>query len=126
MPYKPARPCRHEGCPNLVRGPDAYCEEHKQEGRTYDRGRGSAAKRGYGARWRKLRGMVLAAQPLCADPFGIHAAAGEVVAATDVDHIIPRQQGGRDVFDNLQGLCHSCHSKKTATQDGGFGKKKAI
>ena len=125
MPTKPAHPCRFPGCPNLVRGSSGYCEDHQPEERTYDRGRGSAAKRGYGARWRKLRGMVLAAQPLCADPFGIHAEAGEVVPSTDVDHIIPREQGGRDVFENLQGLCKSCHSRKTATQDGGFGNKKA-
>ncbi len=24
-------------------------------------------------------------------------------------------------FDNLQSMCHSCHSRKTVTTDGGFG-----
>jgi 5-methylcytosine-specific restriction protein A len=24
-------------------------------------------------------------------------------------------------WDNLSALCHACHSRKTATQDGGFG-----
>lgn len=45
-----------------------------------------------------------------------------VVQATDVDHIVPREQGGSDQWSNLQALCHSCHSKKTATEDGGFGR----
>lgn len=63
--------------------------------------------------------MVLAAQPLCADPFGIHGEAGEVVAATEVDHIISKAEGGRDELSNLQGLCKSCHSRKTARVDGG-------
>lgn len=66
-------------------------------------------------RWKKFRKEVLSEQPICADPFGIHKEHGEVVASTQVDHIIAR----RDrldlelVLDNAQGVCHSCHSKKT-------------
>jgi hypothetical protein len=44
--------------------------------------------------------------------------------STDVDHIVPREQGGSDHEDNLQGACHECHSWKTATQDSKFAKKK--
>ena len=38
--------------------------------------------------------------------------------ATDVDHIVPRSRGGAP-FDpaNLQSLCASCHSAKTAGYD---------
>ena len=57
--------------------------------------------------------MYLRANPLCADPFGLHG--GRVVAAIHVDHIRPRRDGGSDAEDNLQSLCHSCHSKKTAS-----------
>ena len=39
--------------------------------------------------------------------------------ATDVDHIVPLTQGGGNEWTNLQALCKSCHSRKTATQDGG-------
>jgi 5-methylcytosine-specific restriction protein A len=43
--------------------------------------------------------------------------------ATDVDHI--RRVSGADdpLFwdaSNHQPVCHSCHSRKTATMDGGF------
>jgi 5-methylcytosine-specific restriction protein A len=45
---------------------------------------------------------------------------GKLVAAYHVDHIIPIESGGdeRD-HGNLQSLCHSCHSQKTNTDQGG-------
>jgi 5-methylcytosine-specific restriction protein A len=55
---------------------------------------------------------------MCVNPFGIP---GHLVFSTDVDHIIPREAGGSDDDENLQGLCHACHSRKTAQEDGGFG-----
>jgi 5-methylcytosine-specific restriction protein A len=76
--------------------------------------RASAAARGYGHRWRKLRRLKLNDHPMC-------EWTGCDRAATDVDHIRPRAQGGDDSFANLQSLCHSHHSQKTASGDGGFG-----
>jgi 5-methylcytosine-specific restriction endonuclease McrA len=38
-----------------------------------------------------------------------------------LDHKIPRAQGGTDDPSNLQWLGARCHSKKTASTDGGFG-----
>jgi len=35
---------------------------------------------------------------------------------TEVDHIIPRQDGGDNSRENLQSLCKSCHSRKTAKE----------
>jgi 5-methylcytosine-specific restriction protein A len=37
------------------------------------------------------------------------------------DHIIPLARGGTNHESNYQGTCHSCHSAKTASHDGGFG-----
>ncbi len=72
--------------------------------------RDSASKRGYGRRWRRLRLMVLRRQPMCQWP-------GCFEAATDVDHIVSKRDGGDDSFENLQALCHAPHSQKT-TQGG--------
>jgi 5-methylcytosine-specific restriction enzyme A len=41
---------------------------------------------------------------------------GLTTAATEWDHIVPLWKGGRDEEGNLQGLCSSCHAKKTAAE----------
>lgn len=120
MPVKPGHPCAHRGCPEIVRD-GRFCAQHKADAQAYDKNRGVSSQRGYGSRWRRLRKMVLNANPICADPWGVHRKTGEVVPATDVDHIVPRSAGGTDELDNLQALCHQCHSKKTAAVDRGFG-----
>lgn len=74
----------------------------------------SAARRGYDWRWRKLARVILLRDPICRKC--------REESSTDVDHIIPRSAGGTDDPENLQGICHRCHSRKTATTDGGFGR----
>jgi 5-methylcytosine-specific restriction protein A len=46
-----------------------------------------------------------------------------LVKATDVDHIIPHRGNQKLMWDqsNWQALCHACHSRKTASEDRGFG-----
>lgn len=45
------------------------------------------------------------------------------VGEMHLDHRIPRSLGGTDDPNNLQLLCASCHSAKTARQEGGFGNR---
>jgi 5-methylcytosine-specific restriction protein A len=78
---------------------------------TFDR----PATRFHGTReWRRIADAFRARQR------GICAACG-AGGATHVDHIRPLAEGGGNGFSNLQLLCHGCHSRKTARQDGGFG-----
>lgn len=87
---------------------------HRPKGKaSHDDGRPSAAGRGYGAAWRKLRRMVLNRDPLCVKC----KANGKLVYASEADHIIPKSRGGRDSLVNLQGLCKRCHSKKTRKEN---------
>ena len=53
----------------------------------YDKARGSAAKRGYGRKWRKESKAYLDMNPVCAEC----QKAGYVTKATVVDHIIPHK-----------------------------------
>jgi len=114
MPTKAQTLCYRPGCNGFVDNDVcSVCGPRKQRRRPDKRG--SAHSRGYGNTWRKLRIMVLNEQPLCEDCLG----RGIVEPATDVDHITPKVQGGRNIRSNLQALCHSCHSRKTVSQQHG-------
>ena len=103
MPSAPSKPCAHPGCPALVKG-RTRCPKHDRQ---RERRRGSAASRGYGHKWRKIRLRVLADEPLCR----FCKAEGEVVPATEVDHIDGDSSNNRR--SNLRPLCKSCHSRRT-------------
>lgn len=110
MLRKAGRACVHPGCRGIVRdGVCSVCGPGRAS-RAHDEQRGSAASRGYDRRWRAKRLAYLRKHPLCVECAG----AGLTVAATDVDHIIAKRDGGTDDEGNLQALCHAHHSKKTA------------
>jgi 5-methylcytosine-specific restriction protein A len=67
-----------------------------------------------GRAWVELRARVLRADPLCVECRN----AGRLTPATEVDHVIPLMAGGGDDLSNLRGLCHACHTAKTATEQG--------
>ena len=77
-----------------------------------DKKRESSSKRGYDSRWRKIRKMKLSMNPLCE-----HCQKrGIIESAKEIDHIVPLRKGGTHQFDNLQSLCKSWHSRKTASE----------
>ena len=90
--------------------------------------RENSSRRNYGAKWRRLRDKTM--DDIAIDQGWPYALCqellkhGERIKATDLDHITPRSLGGTEEPDNLQALCHSCHSIKTAKEDGGFGNRK--
>lgn len=70
--FAPKRPCKSPGCSALVaHGEGTYCPAHASTStsrlnrRAFDAYRGSAASRGYDARWQQARLAFLARHPLC-------------------------------------------------------------
>lgn len=129
MPGRPQRFCSHPGCRTLVEG--GRCARHRAVMRARELarqkdvdGRRAPETRGFYStpRWRDLRARVISEQPRC--PCG--------GLTRYADHIVPWMSGptpeerDRLKWDrgNLQGLCASCHSRKTASTDGGFGNRR--
>lgn len=69
-------------------------------------------------RWKKVRKRQLQIKPLCEDCEQI----GRLTGANQVDHIVSMRSDGHPTdLNNLRSLCISCHSRKTARLDHGFG-----
>lgn len=116
--------CVAAGCVDLAIEGLAHCEDHEavrlaklaasrdKAGRSDHAIAHSAL---YALRsWKKGRLAFLRVHPLCADCEEL----GAVVEAREVDHIQPHKGDKRLFFDrsNWQGLCKSCHSRKTARE----------
>ena len=101
MPVSALKPCLSPGCRELVSG--GRCKAHTKLNTSYANKPNDPQLNNVA--WRKLRKMVLARDPVCKM---CHR-----VPSTDADHIVPRRAGGDNDLNNLQGLCHSCHSVKT-------------
>lgn len=125
------RPCGKSGCPKLVQ--KGYCVDHQRATpkALSDASRPTSTQRGYGARWQRESRAFLEENPLCeglrlapGGPVVINTHVGVLVAADEVDHIVAHKGDPVLFWDksNWQGGCKVCHSVKTATEDGGFGR----
>lgn len=123
MARRAGHQCADPGCAAIVTS-GRCCAKHATEKRpsvhTSGNGAGEPARlspsaRGYDRAWQRIRQRILSTNPLCA-----HCRAdGRVTLATEVDHIVPLREGGTHDDNNLQPLCKSCHSSKTAAQSRG-------
>jgi 5-methylcytosine-specific restriction protein A len=94
-----------------------YCDQHRRgRQRAYNSTANRQADQKFykGRRWLAVRAAHLQDEPLCRECRKV----GRVMAATHVDHIIPRTAGGADYDEsNLQSLCMPCHSAKTRREE---------
>jgi len=97
--------------------------EKRERDQDYARQRNPVARALYRSkRWRTERASFLHDHPLC-----VECARHDVIRpASVVDHIDPHG-GDETVFwdrAHWQALCASCHGRKTAARDGGFGNQR--
>lgn len=95
-------------------------EKSKGENYRGNESRGTSAARGYGYTWQRIRLAHLKREPLCRPCL----AAGRVNGGAPslplhVDHIVPLADGGTNLQENLQTLCHEHHNQKTAAERNG-------
>ena len=112
MAYKAMRPCAAPGCTALTRG--TYCPRHKN---ALERRQAAYRALYTNKAYRAAREAFMAEHPFC-------AVCG--APATDLDHIRPHKGNAELFWDpaNWQALCASCHSRKTAKEDGGYGNRR--
>ena len=120
MPSSAPSICAHGGCVTLTIDGSRYCPAHthtpRDRRRESNRGRQTAHQRGYDHHWQRAARAFLAQHPICVTCHRL---------AEAVDHITPHK-GDRSLFwdmANWQPLCQRCHNTKTATEDGGFGRR---
>ncbi len=115
MPTRAARPCKVAGC-RALGDESGYCPKHqdrKKDGTFADPRRGSRHDRGYGYKWDKQRERILERDNgLCQ----VCLKRGVLTAAKQVDHVVPKAEGGSDLDENLQSICDNCHKAKTASE----------
>ncbi len=86
----------------------------KEAARQYNKNRPQRQDFYNGITWRRCRNLFARLYPVCIqcrdDEFSV------AMPLDVVDHIIPIEHGGEPYsFENLQGLCHRHHNKKTAS-----------
>lgn len=110
MPKLPPRPCTKGGCTKYATK-KSRCDDHQVK--PWHHNGKSASERGYGKEWRIIRKEALTRDDhLCV----MCKAEGVYTPASEVDHIIPKCDGGSDKLSNLQSLCKPHHKQKTLSE----------
>jgi 5-methylcytosine-specific restriction protein A len=107
MPPSPPKPCKKQGCRAITTNPNGFCDAHQDEAKQlteqakrFRQKRISAAQRGYGTHWQRVRSWQLAQHPLC--EMCQHAA----IVVHHKDH-----NQFNNSPDNLMSLCRDCHER---------------
>lgn len=109
--------CNVVGCSNTAPAGQPNCPRHTTS---------RSGTPGYGnRRWRRASTEYLADHPVCQCPGCPHCSTtGCTRRSQHTDHIDGRGLDGPRAYDrtNFLALCHPCHSHKTATAPGAFGR----
>jgi len=116
MPEAAHKECRVPYCPSYaVR--KGFCEAHQRYYVDQTRGPAGANLTNANRRFRWMRKAFLMREPMCRSC--------KTEAAAVLDHIVPHRGVARLFWDqsNWQGLCKTCHGRKTARETLGSGRR---
>jgi 5-methylcytosine-specific restriction protein A len=127
--------CNFAGCPERTRNVGGYCDAHTEKQQVQERSdarrKEKTNRKWYSlAIWRDIKARFRAEQPekavICQGTSPIDGLPCRK-PARHIDHIIPFGKSWELFIDlsNLQGLCHPCHSRKTAGE-GWSNSQKAV
>jgi 5-methylcytosine-specific restriction protein A len=115
-PARSLRPCMAPGCAALHRERGGRCAVHARENeqarqKYLNTQRPPDTAQHYDGEWRKTRAAFLAENPACVWCGG---------KAQEVDHVnaVRENPSIRLAWSNLRATCTSCHSRRTATEQG--------
>lgn len=108
MPSAALKPCAYPGCTSLVKR--GFCDVHVRPEIVI---RDPERQRLYDRKWQARRRVFLSQHPWCEECLR----ANIYTPATDVHHK-QRHEGDIEKFlsDDLEALCHACHSRKTVQE----------
>jgi len=110
MPQRPQRPCKAIGCHTLHRNANGYCEAHQSLATAWHKKSGQSGRGG--RPWRRLRDQVLVRDGYLCQCEDCQNRLLPLIAH-EVDHIVPKAQGGTDDLGNLRAINRDCHRTKT-------------
>jgi 5-methylcytosine-specific restriction endonuclease McrA len=139
VPTTAKRPCRYPGCSALTAERNGLCAQHQGHARASAREYDATTRKDdpalafaatvrSSARWRCVRTLHKAQEPLCRDPFGTHAKAGLPAYNEQSHHITslaaiyalgPAHYELAYDLANLAGLCTACHARVERMERGG-------
>ena len=107
-----AKICGYPGCYALTHDGTSRCPRHPRKAwARAAKASETTSERGYGWQWQKLRKQILQRDVLCQPCLA--KIPERITLGTEVDHIVPKSQGGTDDPANLCAICADCHREKT-------------
>ena len=108
---RPLHVCKQRDCSAVTT--DTFCPAHKADARRQVRRFQQGLTAYNSARWMRIRNAFRETHPFCVNDGKVEGC----TCLTDVvDHVLPHEGQADLMFDesNLQPMCWSCHSRKTA------------
>jgi len=118
-PNLPKKNCRFPLCPDKAIDESGYCDLHKKKvSQDYEKTRETATQRGYTSRWRRLRKLKLAKNPMCE----CESCREQPFNSPRLAHVVHHIDGDshNNKWSNLMSMNDGCHNRLHMKQGDRF------